>query len=160
MRSLVLLGLLGSISLAASPAAAATIAGTVVGPDGAPIRAVFVQARHPGMKMTGSFIQTTFADHIFLTCPRGRETITIPQRPRQIEFHPQQIIGIVENIQRGDKNLCYRCQSELETQVVENATTGVTDYTFTCTRCLSWGRWMGHPDAAKIGNPKKSGRVA
>ena len=111
--------------------------------------------KHPGVKMTGSFIQTTFADHIFLTCPRGRETITIPQRPRQIEFHPQQIIGIVENIQRGDKNLCYRCQSELETQAVENATTGVTDYTFTCTRCLSWGRWMGHPDAAKIGNPKK-----
>ena len=111
--------------------------------------------KHPGVKMIGNFAQTTFADHISLTCPRGKESIIIPQRPRQVEFNPQQVIGFVENNQRGDANLCYRCQAVLETQAVENPTTGVTDYTFTCVRCLSWGRWMGHPDAAKIENPKK-----
>src|SRR2546422_4347622 len=58
--------------------------------------------KHPGVKMTGSFVQTTFADHIFLTCPRGNETIAIPQRPKQIPFQAQQVEGFVENIQRGD----------------------------------------------------------
>jgi hypothetical protein len=107
--------------------------------------------KHPGSLMTGSFVQTTFADHVFLTCPRGKETITIPQRPKQIEFQEQQTEGFVENIQRGDANLCYRCQSPLEVDADENATTGVTDYTFTCVRCLSWGRWVGKPETAKIG---------
>jgi hypothetical protein len=34
--------------------------------------------KHPGAAMTGSFVQTTFADHVFLTCPRGKETFIIP----------------------------------------------------------------------------------
>ena len=107
--------------------------------------------------MTGSFVQTTFADHIFLTCPRGKETISIGQRPRQIEFQAQQVEGMVENTQRGDSNLCYRCQSRLEVNAQENPTTGVTDYTFTCIRCFSWGRWVGNPELAKIGSAPTSG---
>lgn len=113
--------------------------------------------KHPGVKMAGSFVQTTFADHVFLTCPRGKETITIPQRPKQIEFQAQQVEGFVENIQRGDRNLCYRCQSSLEVSADEDATTGVTNYTFTCIRCFSWGRWTGHPSAAKIGSAPTAG---
>ena len=112
---------------------------------------------HPGVIMTGSFVQTTFADHLFLTCPRGKETITIPQRPKQIEFNAQQVEGMVENEQRGDNNLCYRCQSKLEVAADENPETGVTDYTFTCVRCFSYGTWKGHPSAAKIGSSPTSG---
>ncbi|MCU1348904.1 MAG: hypothetical protein JWO56_1934, partial [Acidobacteria bacterium] len=75
--------------------------------------------KHPGVTMIGSFVQTTFADHIFLTCPRGKETIQIPQRPRQLEFQLQQVEGLVENIQRGDRNLCYRCQASVEVATTE-----------------------------------------
>jgi hypothetical protein len=107
--------------------------------------------KHEGATLTGSFVQTTFADHVFLSCAKGKETIQIPQRPKQQEFHAQQVEGFVENIQRGDKNLCYRCQSALEVEAVENPTTGITEYAFTCVRCFSYGRWVGHPDAAKIG---------
>ena len=107
--------------------------------------------KHPGVNMTGSFVQTTSADHIFLTCPRGKETIAIPQRPRQMRFHAQQVEGFVENIQRGDANLCYRCQSVLEVSTKENPTTGITHFTFTCVRCFSYGEWIGHPETAKIG---------
>ena len=114
-------------------------------------------SKHPGVRMEGSFVQTTFADHVFLTCPRGKETITIPQRPKQIEFQAQQVEGMVENIQRGDQNLCYRCQSKVETNATENPETGVTDYVFTCVRCFSYGSWTGHPDAAKIGSAPTSG---
>ncbi|MGZ7030820.1 MAG: hypothetical protein ACXVIJ_02515 [Thermoanaerobaculia bacterium] len=113
--------------------------------------------KHPRAKMIGSFVQTTFADHVFLTCQQGNETITIPQRPKQTEFQRQQVEGFVENIQRGDRNLCYRCQSDLEVESKENPNTGVTDYMFTCVRCFSWGRWIGHPDAAKIGSAPTSG---
>jgi hypothetical protein len=99
--------------------------------------------KHPGVTMTGSFVQTTFADHIFLTCPRARETITIPQRPKQMEFHKQQVEGFLENIERGDANQCYRCQSELEIESSENPTTGLSEYSFTCVRCFSYGTWSG-----------------
>ena len=97
--------------------------------------------RHVGVKMTGTFVQTTFADHIVLTCPRGKETITIPQRPKQIEFQAQQVEGFLENLQRGDSILCYRCQSEIEVESATDAATGASTYTFTCIRCFSWGRW-------------------
>ena len=113
--------------------------------------------KHAGVKMSGSFVQTTFADHIFLTCPRGKETITIPQRPKQIEFNLQQVEGCVENTQRGDLNLCYRCQSKLEVEEHENKTTGINNYTFTCIRCFSWGTWRGRPELAKIGSAPGSG---
>jgi hypothetical protein len=113
--------------------------------------------KHRGVNMTGSFVQTTFADHVFLTCPRGKETITIPQRPRQTEFQAQQVEGMVENIQRGDAILCYRCQSKIETDARENPESGYTDYTFTCVRCFSYGSWSGHPATAKIGSAPTSG---
>ena len=99
--------------------------------------------KHPGVNMIGEFVQTTFADHIFLTCPRGKETITIPQRPRQMEFHRQQVEGFLENIERGDANLCYRCQSELVIESSANPDTGLAVYSFTCVRCLSYGTWNG-----------------
>ncbi len=99
--------------------------------------------KHTTLTMTGSFVQTTFADHIFLTCPRG-ETITIPQRPKQIEFQPQQVEGYLENIQRGDAVLCYRCQSVMEMNVTGNATT------FTCVRCFSFGTWAGNLAVAGV----------
>jgi len=107
--------------------------------------------KHPGVRMTGSFVQTTFADHIFLDCPRGRETLTIPQRPKQVEFQAQQVEGFVEFLQRGDKILCYRCQSVLEVGEKVNVETGIGDYTFTCVRCFSYGTWSGKPELAKIG---------
>ena len=107
--------------------------------------------KHPGVNMAGAFVQTTFADHIFLTCTSGKETIQIPQRPKQMEFYDQQVEGFVENMQRGDAILCYRCQSKIETAARENGETGITDYTFTCVRCFSWGRWVGKPELAKIG---------
>ncbi len=87
--------------------------------------------KHPGVMLTGSFVKTTYADHLFLTCPRGKETITIGQRPRQMEFYPQAVEGFVENIQRGDAILCYRCQSKIETETKENVETGRFEYTFT-----------------------------
>jgi hypothetical protein len=107
--------------------------------------------KHPGGTLTGSFVQTTFADHIALACDRGNETLVIPQRPKQKEFLDQQVEGFVENIQRGDAILCYRCQSPLEVATKENVNTGVTDFTFTCIRCLSYGTWTGRPELAKIG---------
>lgn len=116
--------------------------------------------KHEGATMTGSFVQTTFADHIFLTCSRGKETMTIPQRPKQMEFYDQQVEGFVENLQRGDAIRCYRCQSKMETAASEHGESGITDYTFTCVRCFSFGRWVGHPQLAKIGvdRPAKPAR--
>ena len=113
--------------------------------------------KHRGVTMTGSFVQTTFADHVFLSCPRGKETIQIPQRPKQMEFFDQQVEGFVENLQRGDQILCYRCQSKMEVDAKENAVTGYGDYTFTCVRCFSWGTWSGHPSTAKIGSAPTAG---
>lgn len=107
--------------------------------------------KHPPAKMSGEFVQTTFADHIFLTCSRGKETIDIPQRPRQTVFQDQQVEGFVENLQRRDAILCYRCQSPLEVHTKEDVETGVARYVFTCVRCLSWGEWAGRPEEAKIG---------
>lgn len=107
--------------------------------------------KHPGATLSGSFVQTTFADHIFLVCAKGKETITIPQRPKQMEFYDQQVEGMVENIQRDDAILCYRCQSPVQTDAKPNGATGITEYTFTCIRCFSWGRWVGKPELAKIG---------
>ena len=57
----------------------------------------------------------------------------------------------MESVQRGDAILCYRCQSELDVRSDENPTTGITHFDFTCTRCLSYGSWIGHPELAKIG---------
>ena len=107
--------------------------------------------KHPSAIMSGTFVQTTFADQVVLTCPTGKETISIPQRPRQIQFQDQQVEGLVESMQRGDAILCYRCQSLVEVDARPDRDTGVVDHTFTCIRCFSWGRWVGNPALAKIG---------
>ncbi|MEA2906543.1 MAG: virginiamycin lyase [Alphaproteobacteria bacterium] len=52
MRSIASLGIIGVVIFAASIADAATIAGTVTGPDGAPFRGAFVQARNGKTKIT------------------------------------------------------------------------------------------------------------
>ncbi|MEO6260297.1 MAG: hypothetical protein ABIP63_08080, partial [Thermoanaerobaculia bacterium] len=57
----------------------------------------------------------------------------------------------VESMQRGDAILCYRCQSELSMATRENPENGITEYNFTCVRCLSYGSWTGLPALAKIG---------
>src|ERR1700741_1389712 len=87
--------------------------------------------KHPAVNMVGTFVKTTFADHVFLTCPNGKETFTLPQRPKQIEFQAQQVEGFVESLQRGDAILCYRCQSPLDVATVENRESGVVEYVFT-----------------------------
>jgi streptogramin lyase/cytochrome c5 len=58
MRSLLslTLGLLSSVAFAGSFADAATITGTVTGPDGAPFRGAFVQARNGATKITVSVL--------------------------------------------------------------------------------------------------------
>ena len=65
------------MSLAASQASAATISGTVVGPDGAPMRAVFVQARHPGMKMTVSVLTDNQGKYFVESLPAGDYDVSI-----------------------------------------------------------------------------------
>jgi virginiamycin B lyase len=59
MRSSTSLGALCLILLSASAASAATIAGTVTGPDGAPFRGAFVQARNATTKITVSVLSDT-----------------------------------------------------------------------------------------------------
>lgn len=107
--------------------------------------------KHPGVKMKGSFIHTTYADHIYLDCPAGKETITIPQRPRQQQFNGPQIEGLIVFLQRGDNVLCYRCQSKLVIDQRElTAGSSVSNFKFTCIRCLSYGSWEGKPEEASI----------
>src|ERR1700731_1826376 len=59
MRAYSSLGVLCFVALSASVADAATIAGTVTGPDGAPFRAAFVQARNAATKITVSVLSDT-----------------------------------------------------------------------------------------------------
>jgi virginiamycin B lyase len=56
MRSLTSLGTIGFVVFAVPFADAATITGTVTGPDGAPLRAAFVQARNAKSKITVSVL--------------------------------------------------------------------------------------------------------
>jgi hypothetical protein len=109
--------------------------------------------KHPGAALRGTFVQTTYADHLLLECPRGKETYSIPQRPRQKEFNPRQVEGLVVFVQQGDSIRCYRCQSKLEMDVDEDRTAGTARYTFTCVRCFSFGVWEGRPEEASIEAP-------
>jgi virginiamycin B lyase len=59
MRSFSSLGVLCFLALSASAVDAATIAGTVTGPDGAPFRGAFVQARNAATKITVSVLSDT-----------------------------------------------------------------------------------------------------
>jgi streptogramin lyase len=70
MRSLAPLGVLGFIAAVAS-ADAATITGTVKGPDGAPFRAAFVQARNAQLKMTVSVLTDNQGRYLVENLPAG-----------------------------------------------------------------------------------------
>ena len=76
MRSQALLGVLGII-FAVCTADAATISGTVTGPDGAPVRAAFVQARHAGMKMTVSVLTDNQGKYVAENLPAGDYRLSI-----------------------------------------------------------------------------------
>src|SRR5947199_9225445 len=56
MWSLTMFGTVAAVVLAASYGEAATLTGTVTGPDGAPFRAAFVQARNARTKITVSVL--------------------------------------------------------------------------------------------------------
>ena len=70
MRSLTPLGVLGFI-LAVSSADAATIMGTVKGPDGQPFRGAFVQARNAQLKMTVSVLTDKEGRYVVENLPAG-----------------------------------------------------------------------------------------
>ena len=55
----------------ATAAHAATISGTVTGPDGAPFRGAFVQARHAGLKMTVSVLSDNQGKYVVENLPAG-----------------------------------------------------------------------------------------
>src|ERR1700674_1559960 len=71
MRSLAPLGILGFAIFAATCADAASISGTVTGPDGAPFRGAFVQARHAGLKMTVSVLTDNQGRYAVENLPEG-----------------------------------------------------------------------------------------
>src|ERR1700735_272283 len=71
MRSLANFGALSGVLVATSLADAATITGTVSGPDGAPFRGAFVQARHAGLKMTVSVLSDNQGRYVVENLPAG-----------------------------------------------------------------------------------------
>src|SRR5437899_7792912 len=76
--SLAILGLsVGLSGLAASAADAATITGTVTGPDGAPLRAAFVQARHAKLKMTVSVLSDNQGRYAVENLPAGEYRLQV-----------------------------------------------------------------------------------
>src|SRR5437870_4485948 len=77
MRFVAPLGVIGLFVFAASFADAATITGTVVGPDGAPFRAAFVQARHAGLKMTVSVLSDNQGRYVVENLPAGDYRLSI-----------------------------------------------------------------------------------
>lgn len=91
--------------------------------------------------MKGTFVRTTYYDHLVFECEKGRETVTIAQRPRQTEYNEPQVEGLILNIERGDSILCYRCQSKIATLDDAGPARPASRLEFTCVRCLSWGIW-------------------
>src|SRR5881392_3220765 len=77
MRSFAQLGIFGLVVATAASAQAATITGTVKGPDGAPFRAAFVQARHAGMKMTVSVLTDNQGKYLVENLPAGEYWLSI-----------------------------------------------------------------------------------
>ena len=77
MRSLAFLGILGSAIFAAPLADAATISGKVTGPDGAPFRGAFVQARHAGLKMTVSVMSDGQGRYFAENLPAGEYRVQV-----------------------------------------------------------------------------------
>src|SRR5216683_2996158 len=77
MRLLAPLGVIGLFVFAASFADAATITGTVTGPDGAPLRAAFVQARHAKLKMTVSVLSDNQGRYVVENLPAGEYRLQV-----------------------------------------------------------------------------------
>ena len=77
MRSLAHLGVLGAFVCAASLADAATISGVVSGPDGAPVRAAFVQARNAKTKITVSVLSNSQGRYRVDNLPAGEYRLQI-----------------------------------------------------------------------------------
>ncbi|HVR42385.1 MAG TPA: hypothetical protein VMS56_02970 [Thermoanaerobaculia bacterium] len=96
---------------------------------------------HTSAQLRAEHVRTTHADHLVFTCPEGGEVTTVPQRPRQVEFNPPQVEGLLLNIERGDAILCYRCQSKLAVESDDAPGRPSTRMEFICVRCLSWGTW-------------------
>ena len=63
--------------IVASPAHAASITGTVTGPDGAPLRAAFVQARHGKLKMTVSVLTDKAGRYVVENLPAGDYRLSV-----------------------------------------------------------------------------------
>src|SRR5215472_1033094 len=68
---------LATAILAAPIAEAATVTGTVTGPDGKPFRAAFVQARHAGLKMTVSVLSDNQGKYVIENLPAGDYRVAI-----------------------------------------------------------------------------------
>src|SRR5262249_24211373 len=78
VRSFLLATSVLATAILASPfAEAATVTGTVTGPDGKPFRAAFVQARHAGLKMTVSVLSDNEGKYIIENLPAGDYRIAI-----------------------------------------------------------------------------------
>src|SRR5258707_13684945 len=75
--SLLSLMALGLLATTASFADAATIAGTVTGPDGAPFRGAFVQARNAATKITVSVLSDTAGHYRVPDLPAGDYRLAI-----------------------------------------------------------------------------------
>jgi len=73
MRAFALSGVLGLVAFTGTcvTSDAASIAGTVKGPDGAPFRGAFVQARHAGLKMTVSVLTDNEGRYLADNLPAG-----------------------------------------------------------------------------------------
>src|SRR5882757_3019684 len=89
MRSLGPIGIL-ALLLAAPVADAATITGTVTGPDGAPFRGAFVQARHAGLKMTVSVLTDNQGRYVAENLPEGDYRVQV----RAIGFKTDSKTGV------------------------------------------------------------------
>ena len=63
--------------LSSVPADAASISGTVTGPDGAPFRAAFVQARHGKLKMTVSVLTDKAGRYVVENLPAGDYRLSV-----------------------------------------------------------------------------------
>lgn len=109
--------------------------------------------KHPGALLEAEHVRTTYSDHVTFTCARGKETFSVPQRPRQQKFNAWQNEGLVVFLERGDNVLCYRCQARLNIDRQGMPGEKKARFHFTCVRCYSWGEWEGDPSQASIEDP-------
>src|ERR1700737_2203252 len=86
-----ILGLVSAIVISASFAYAATISGTVTGPDGAPFRAAFVQARNAKTKITVMVLSDNKGRYHIENLPAGDYQV----QARTIGYRSDSKTGIV-----------------------------------------------------------------